>query len=120
MTFRGHGESACHKSSPVSLCEASRSSLEHAYVGVDMVVEYDKTVSTDHDDTASVWPQAGNDAGGAAMRARKERAVRSDYLSDALTLLQGWTRDGVQLNCRPQEHFHRMRLGHVTARSPSR
>src|SRR4029450_4132333 len=31
------------------------------------------------------------------MRARKERAVRSDYLSDALTLLQGWTRDGVQL-----------------------
>jgi 4a-hydroxytetrahydrobiopterin dehydratase len=31
------------------------------------------------------------------MRARKERSVCSDYLSDALTLLQGWTRDGVQL-----------------------
>ena len=31
------------------------------------------------------------------MRARRQRGSRSDYLSDALTLLQGWTRDGVQL-----------------------
>ncbi|MDT4993696.1 MAG: hypothetical protein QOH97_3588 [Actinoplanes sp.] len=31
------------------------------------------------------------------MRARKLRVNRSDYLSDALTLLSGWTRDGVQL-----------------------
>lgn len=31
------------------------------------------------------------------MRARKLRVKRSDYLSDALTLLSGWTRDGVQL-----------------------
>lgn len=58
----------------------------------------DKTVRTDHDDTATVWPQAGNDAeGGVAMRARRRRANGSDYLSDALALLSGWTRDGVQL-----------------------
>lgn len=31
------------------------------------------------------------------MRARKRRANGSDYLSDALALLTGWTRDGVQL-----------------------
>ncbi len=31
------------------------------------------------------------------MRARRQRATRSDYLSDALTLLGGWTQDGVQL-----------------------
>jgi pterin-4a-carbinolamine dehydratase len=31
------------------------------------------------------------------MRARKQRANRSDYLSDALGLLSGWTQDGVQL-----------------------
>jgi 4a-hydroxytetrahydrobiopterin dehydratase len=31
------------------------------------------------------------------MRARRQRGSRSDYLSDALTQLQGWTRDGVQL-----------------------
>jgi 4a-hydroxytetrahydrobiopterin dehydratase len=58
----------------------------------------DKTVRTDHDDMATVWPQAGNDAkGGAAMRARRRRTNGTDYLSDALALLSGWTRDGVQL-----------------------
>lgn len=31
------------------------------------------------------------------MRGRKARAARSDYLSDALTVLGGWTQDGVQL-----------------------
>jgi 4a-hydroxytetrahydrobiopterin dehydratase len=31
------------------------------------------------------------------MRARRQRGTRSDYLSDALDLLGGWTRDGVQL-----------------------
>jgi 4a-hydroxytetrahydrobiopterin dehydratase len=31
------------------------------------------------------------------MRARRHRARRSDYLSDALALLGGWTQDGVQL-----------------------
>ena len=31
------------------------------------------------------------------MRARRRRVNRSDYLSDALGLLSGWTRDGVQL-----------------------
>ena len=31
------------------------------------------------------------------MRVRRQRSNRSDYLSDALTLLSGWTRDGVQL-----------------------
>ncbi|GIE27712.1 hypothetical protein Ait01nite_007570 [Actinoplanes italicus] len=31
------------------------------------------------------------------MRARRRRDTGSDYLSDALALLSGWTRDGVQL-----------------------
>ena len=31
------------------------------------------------------------------MRGRKTRGARSDYLSDALAVLGGWTRDGVQL-----------------------
>jgi 4a-hydroxytetrahydrobiopterin dehydratase len=31
------------------------------------------------------------------MRARRQRAGNADYLSDALALLTGWTRDGVQL-----------------------
>jgi 4a-hydroxytetrahydrobiopterin dehydratase len=63
-----------------------------------MIDTEDKTVRTDHDDTATVWPQAGNDAkGGAAMRARRRRTNGTDYLSDALALLSGWTRDGVQL-----------------------
>lgn len=31
------------------------------------------------------------------MRAKRQRTTGSDYLSDALTLLDGWTRDGVQL-----------------------
>jgi hypothetical protein len=47
---------------PVQVPDESRSSREHVYVGVDMFDAEDKTVSTDHDDTATVWPQAGNDA----------------------------------------------------------
>jgi 4a-hydroxytetrahydrobiopterin dehydratase len=35
--------------------------------------------------------------GGAAMRARRQRGSRPDYLSDALALLGGWTQDGAQL-----------------------
>jgi len=63
-----------------------------------MLASEDKTVMTDHDDTATVRPQAGNKAEeGVAMRAKRRRANGSDYLSDALTLLDGWTRDGVQL-----------------------
>ena len=31
------------------------------------------------------------------MRARRQRGARTDYLSDALALLTGWTQDGVQL-----------------------
>ncbi|MGX6602396.1 4a-hydroxytetrahydrobiopterin dehydratase [Micromonosporaceae bacterium Da 78-11] len=31
------------------------------------------------------------------MRVRRQRGNGSDYLNDALTLLSGWTRDGVQL-----------------------
>jgi pterin-4a-carbinolamine dehydratase len=42
------------------------------------------------------------------MRARRQRADRSDYLSDALTLLSGWTQDGVQLKrellCSESQH----------------
>ena len=42
------------------------------------------------------------------MRGRRQRAARSDYLSDALALLGGWTVDGVQLKrvlvCDDSEH----------------
>ena len=31
------------------------------------------------------------------MRARRQRGVRSDYLTDALALLTGWEQDGAQL-----------------------
>ncbi|MEV6298213.1 pterin dehydratase [Actinoplanes sp. NPDC051861] len=31
------------------------------------------------------------------MRARRRRSTGTDYLSDALALLDGWTRDGVQI-----------------------
>lgn len=31
------------------------------------------------------------------MRARRQRGVRSDYLTDALALLTGWTQDGARL-----------------------
>jgi 4a-hydroxytetrahydrobiopterin dehydratase len=31
------------------------------------------------------------------MRGRRQRGSRSDYLSDALTLLGGWTQDGTRL-----------------------
>ena len=31
------------------------------------------------------------------MRARRRRGTRSDYLTDALALLTGWTQDGAQL-----------------------
>ena len=31
------------------------------------------------------------------MRGRKTRGARSDYLSDALEVLGGWTQDGIQL-----------------------
>jgi hypothetical protein len=44
--------------------KTSRSSREHGYVGVDMFDEEGKTMATDHDDTATVWPQAGNNAKG--------------------------------------------------------
>jgi 4a-hydroxytetrahydrobiopterin dehydratase len=55
-------------------------------------------MSTDQHDTATVWPQAGNDAiEGWTMRARWPSKTRPDYLSDALALLSGWTRDGLQI-----------------------
>ena len=42
------------------------------------------------------------------MRSRRQRAARSDYLTDALALLGGWTQDGVQLKrvlvCDESEH----------------
>jgi len=62
VLFPRHEERACHKTCPFDVPEPSRSSGEHAYVGVDMTHESGKTVTTDHDDTATVWPQAGNDA----------------------------------------------------------
>ena len=75
-----------------------RSSRKHGYVGVDTGVSTDETVGHNDDDSATVRPQAGNDAkGGAGVRARRRRDTGSDYLSDALALLSGWTRDGVQL-----------------------
>jgi 4a-hydroxytetrahydrobiopterin dehydratase len=44
-------------------------------------------------DEASIRPQAGNDAWEVAMRVRRGRD-HVDYLTDALSLLDGWTRDG--------------------------
>ena len=42
------------------------------------------------------------------MRARRRRSTSTDYLSDALGLRSGWTRDGVQLRrglpCDDSEH----------------
>jgi 4a-hydroxytetrahydrobiopterin dehydratase len=57
-----------------------------------------KTIHTDHDEMATVWPQAGNDAcGGVPMRALWNARQRADYLSDALAHLSGWTREDRQL-----------------------
>lgn len=42
---------------------------------------------------ASIRPQAGNDAWEVAMRSRRGEH-HTDYLTDALSLLDGWTRDG--------------------------
>jgi 4a-hydroxytetrahydrobiopterin dehydratase len=62
-----------------------------------------RMADTEDDGEASNRPQAGNDAWkDVAMIARWGRERRTsgrsrDYLSDALTLLQGWTRDGGEL-----------------------
>jgi pterin-4a-carbinolamine dehydratase len=67
-------------------------------VDVDRLAGQRKTVHTDHDEMATVWPQAGNDAsGGVPMRARWNARVRADYLSDALAHLTGWTQEDRQL-----------------------
>jgi 4a-hydroxytetrahydrobiopterin dehydratase len=42
---------------------------------------------------ASIRPQAGNEASEVAMRVRRS-PNHGDYLADALSLLDGWTRDG--------------------------
>jgi 4a-hydroxytetrahydrobiopterin dehydratase len=47
---------------------------------------------------ATIWPQAGNDAWEVwHMRALWGSRARRDFLSDALTLLPGWTREGRQI-----------------------
>jgi pterin-4a-carbinolamine dehydratase len=48
------------------------------------------------DEEASIRPQAGNDAWEVAMRAKRRSELDEprDYLTDALSLLQGWTREG--------------------------
>jgi 4a-hydroxytetrahydrobiopterin dehydratase len=47
---------------------------------------------------ATIWPQAGNDAWEVwHMRALWGSRAGRDYLSDALTLLPGWTREGRQI-----------------------
>jgi 4a-hydroxytetrahydrobiopterin dehydratase len=67
-------------------------------VDVDRLAGQRKTVDTDHDEMATVWPQAGNDAsGGVPMRAPWNARVRADYLSDALAHLTGWTQEDRQL-----------------------
>jgi pterin-4a-carbinolamine dehydratase len=57
-----------------------------------------RLASTVDDGQASKRPQAGNDAvgGSVGMRARRSDQQR-DYLSDALALLQGWTREGMEI-----------------------
>jgi 4a-hydroxytetrahydrobiopterin dehydratase len=47
---------------------------------------------------ATIWPQAGNDAWEVwRMRALWGSRADRDYLSDALTLLGGWAREGRQI-----------------------
>ena len=47
------------------------------------------------DEEASIRPQAGNDAWEVAMRAKRRGLDEdTDYLSDALSLLKGWSREG--------------------------
>jgi 4a-hydroxytetrahydrobiopterin dehydratase len=46
---------------------------------------------------ATIWPQAGNDAWEVWMRALWNGRARGDYLSDALALLAGWSREDRQL-----------------------
>jgi 4a-hydroxytetrahydrobiopterin dehydratase len=50
-----------------------------------------------NDEMATIWPQAGNDAWEVWMRALWSGRARGDYLSDALALLAGWTREDKQL-----------------------
>jgi pterin-4a-carbinolamine dehydratase len=59
-----------------------------------------QTGKTVGDEEASKRPQAGNDAWEVAMRVKRRDAHSgqpSDYLTDALSLLQGWTRDDREL-----------------------
>jgi hypothetical protein len=65
--FGMHADRECHKEWPIVLPEASRLSREHGFVAVDMFAIEDNTVSTNHDDTATIWPQACNDAEGGAV-----------------------------------------------------
>jgi 4a-hydroxytetrahydrobiopterin dehydratase len=67
-------------------------------VGVDTARRSQQTGHTVGDEEASIRPQAGNDAWEVAMRVkRRDRAWSGDYLSDALSLLAGWTSDGREL-----------------------
>jgi len=78
---------------------APSTSPDNRYVAVDTALTSDNTWATKHNGTATKWPQAGNDArGGWAVRARRRDETRVDYLTDALALLDGWTRDGPEIN----------------------
>jgi 4a-hydroxytetrahydrobiopterin dehydratase len=52
-----------------------------------------RLAGTKGNEEASIRPQAGNDAWEVAMRSRRGEH-HADYLTDALSLLDGWTRDG--------------------------
>jgi 4a-hydroxytetrahydrobiopterin dehydratase len=52
-----------------------------------------RLAGTKGNEEASIRPQAGNDAWEVAMRSRRGEH-HMDYLTDALSLLDGWTRDG--------------------------
>jgi pterin-4a-carbinolamine dehydratase len=55
-------------------------------------------VHRDGDNAATIWPQAGNDAWEVyVVRALWSNRHQRDYLSDALALLAGWTRDGREI-----------------------
>jgi 4a-hydroxytetrahydrobiopterin dehydratase len=67
-------------------------------VRVDSEGRSKQTEHTVDDEEASVRPQAGNDAWEVAMRVkRRDHPRSSDYLSDAISLLHGWTSDGREL-----------------------
>lgn len=58
-----------------------------------------ETEGIDRDEMAMIWPQIGNEAlQGCVVRGKWSTRNGDDYLSDALTLLTGWTQEGRKIH----------------------